>query len=179
MTPALKTILSNTYSRTSLKSRLSLLRDFLEFQFFSPHANPNLFYLINEYFLAKNISRDEFNAFMTWDYSFFNQFSKESFYAQLQHLEEEATKMPLIRLFLPFNPPVYEVPKLGIWFRENIAEDILVDIKLDPNLIGGCALVWKDVYHDFSLRYYLEKNKAAVKNEIERFLIGVKETTVV
>lgn len=170
MSPALKIILSNTYTKNYLHRRLLLLREFLEYQFFKPHQNSNLFFLINEYFMAKNVSRDEFTAFTSWDFAFFNQFKRRDFYAVLKSLEEEASKLTVVVLSLPFAPSIYETVRLGRWFRENVADDVLMDINSDLNLIGGCALVWKGFYHDYSLRHYIEKNKAAVKNEIEEFL---------
>lgn len=179
MTTALKTVLSNTYTKSSLMSRMILLRQFLEYQFFRPHQNSNLFYLINDYFSAEKISRDEFNAFTLWDYEFFNQFNRENFYARLESLEKESDLLPLVGVFLPFHPPIYEIPRLALWLRKNVSGETLMDLKFDQSLIGGCALVWRGVYHDFSLRYFIEKYKPGVKNEIEQFLQARKEVPLV
>lgn len=169
MTPALKTILSNTYTKSSLLSRISLLRNFLEFQYFLPHEKQNLFFLLNEYITDENISRDELNALTAWDYPFYDQFTPNNLYLTLKNLGTEALRLDLVTVFLPFYASIYEVPKLGTWFRKEINEEIILDIKVDVSLIGGCALSWKGVYHDFSLRYYLEKNKNKINSMLNDY----------
>jgi len=166
----LATILTNTYTRTALNSRLSLLKEFLQYQYFSAHDSPNLFFLLNEFFNQRGLSRDEFNALLAWDYPFYGQFNRQNFYAGIEALEKEAKTLPEVVLFLPFSPTLYEIPKLGGWFRRSLSPQTILDIKYDGSLIGGCSVVWKGVYHDFSLKYYLTKCKPAIKEVVEGYL---------
>lgn len=166
----LEIILSNTYSRQSLKHRLNLTREFLEFHFFSPHENQNLIYLLNRFVDQKKEGRDEFNALYTWGNDFFDSLKRENFYDYLEKISQAAREIPEAILYLPFMPPIYEEPKLCGWFRENVKPRFLISVKFNRNLIGGCALVWKGVYYDFSLRYYLTKSRVTIKKVVEEYL---------
>lgn len=170
MITALETILSNTYTKGDLQHRLTLLREFLEYQFFKPHEKVNLTYLLNEFINKKGELRDEFNALMAWDYPFYSQFNKENVYTLLKQIEKEAEKLPVITVYLPFALPIFEIPKLGRWLRENVTGNILAEIKTDPSLIGGCSVAWNGTYRDFSLRFYIEKHKGTIQKVIGEYL---------
>lgn len=166
----LTTILGNTFRQSDLKHRLVLLRQFLEFRFFKAHKNENLVFQLNEFFVSKKESRDEFNALNSWGYSFFSQFNKENSYKNLDAIEVAVQTLPVMTVYLPLELPIYEIPKLGAWLRLNVADNLIFDLKIDRALIGGCALAYRGNYRDFSLKFYLEKNKAAVKRVIEDYL---------
>lgn len=155
----LETILSNTFDKISLNHRLNLLKGFLEYQFFSPHENTNLIYLLNQYFTLKRESRDDFNALVSWDNEFFNSFDQKNLYRNFNKISQEVLDLPTVTVYLPFRPSIYEIPRLGGWFRKNVSPKAIMDVKSDKSLIGGCALIWKGIYRDFSLRFYIEKNK--------------------
>ena len=174
----LDTILTNTYSTADLQHRLTLLREFLEDFFFTPHEHPNLIFLLNKFFVRKNESRDEFNALNAWGYSFYSQFNRENLYPTLEAIEKSAESLPTVTLFLPFVPPMYEVPKLGKWLRSNVDPRALMEIKTDIQLIGGCAVSYRGVYRDYSLRYYLQKSKPAILKVIGEYLAPIKEVAV-
>jgi F0F1-type ATP synthase delta subunit len=159
----LETILGNTYTKTDLQHRVTLLREFLEYQFFKPHDKVNLVYLLNEFINTKGELRDEFNALMAWDFSFYSQFNKENVYNVLEQIEKESEKLPVVTIYLPFVLPIFETPKLGNWLRKNIASNVIAEIKTDATLIGGCSVVWNGEYRDFSLRSRMGKHKGTVK----------------
>lgn len=167
---ALETILSNTYTKGDLQHRLTLLREFLEYQFFKPHEKANLVFLLNEFINKRGELRDEFNALMAWDYPFYSKFNKENVYDTLGQLEKEASKLPVVTIYLPFALPIFEAPRLGKWLRENIAGNIVAEIKTDPALIGGCSVVWNGTYQDFSLRFYIEKHKGTIQKVVGEYL---------
>lgn len=164
-------ILSNTYTRSDFQHRIKLLQEFLEFRLFQIHANSNLLVLLNEFINLKKESRDEFSALNFWNLKdFFESFHQNNLYSILKNVVDQEKKLPYVVVYLPFLPPIYEIPKLGRWLRSNIKPNIMLDIKHDPKLIGGCALVYRGAYRDFSLRYYLEKSKKTIKKVINEYL---------
>ena len=162
----LETILSNTFTKDDLKHRVYLLKEFLEERLFSTKKNTNLIYQLNEFFNQRKEKRDEFNALVAWGYGFFENFTAENLYARLEDLESKLSKLPTVTIYLPIFLPIYEVPKLGDWVRKNVQTGTIIDLKADPDLIGGCALVWKGTYKDYSLRYYLDKSKESIKKVV-------------
>lgn len=170
MNNLLTTILTNTYTQSDLNHRLGLLKGFLEFWYYQPHEKTNFLFLLNEFFTRGEESRDEFNALNFWGPNFYGEFSKENLYQLLNQIKKEAEALPTVTIFLPFVPPIYEIPKLGEWFRQNVSLAAVIDVKSDPRLIGGCALARRGVYQDFSLRYYIEKNRPAVLKVIADYV---------
>ncbi len=166
----LETIIANTYTRNSLAHRLDLAKGFLEYYFFQGHENRNLIYLLNEYINLKKENRDEFNAMVAWSYPFFNQVNKSNFYGVLSRLETAMKALDGATIYLPIILPPYEHPKLCGWFRANVHPRFIIDLRFDRSLIGGCAIVYKGVYHNFSLRYFLERDKPAIKSVVEEYL---------
>ncbi len=166
----LTTILTNTYATKDFAHRVNLLQEFLESFFFQPHEHPNLIFLLNDFFVKKDESRDEFNALNAWSYPFYNQFNAQNLYPLLAHLRQAADNLPVVTLFVPFSPELYEVPRLGKWFRANVGPTVLMEIKTDPRLLGGCALSWKGIYKDFSMRYYLQKSRTAILKVIGEYV---------
>ena len=162
--------LANTLTKDSAQHRLSLTKEFLEYYFFTKHENQNLIYLLNKFINEKKENRDEFNALFTWGYHFFDLFTKKNMYNLLTELENRVRDLPTAVVYLPFVLPVYALPKLSAWFRTNVHPNFIIDLKSDRDLIGGCAIVWKGTYHDFSLRYFLSIKKAAVKKIVDDFL---------
>lgn len=166
----LTNFLSNTFTQDSAQHRLALTKEFLEYYFFTSHENQNLTYLLNKFINEKNENRDEFNALFGWGYRFFESFNRDNLYQLLATLESEVKNLPIAILYLPIVLPIYHLPRLSGWFRRNIRPNFLLDIKFDRDLIAGCAIVWQETYYDFSLRYFLNLNKPAIKKIIEDYL---------
>ena len=54
--------------------------------------------------------------------------------------------------------PKKEIQRLGRWFRENVNPRVVLEVRLDPNLVGGCQIIWQGFEGDFSLRKKLKHN---------------------
>lgn len=63
----------------------------------------------------------------------------------------EIKKLPVVTLTLSFNPTVEFLNSVADWFREN-QKNILVDFKVERDLIGGMIVECQGSYRDFSLR---------------------------
>ncbi len=61
-------------------------------------------------------------------------------------------KLPVatITLAIPLTPK--EVQSLGQWFRRHLHPQTLLKVTKDPQIIGGCRIIWKGFEGDFSLR---------------------------
>ncbi|MBI3486106.1 hypothetical protein HY025_04155 [Candidatus Daviesbacteria bacterium] len=153
----LNTILKDTYTQTQLNRRLRLLKESLNNQFFG--VKNNLF-----------IELEDQNWLDSLDKTIFSQFSQENFNAQFQKLEELGKQIPVLSLYLSFDPPLEEIAKLSNYFRTNFSPNFLFEIKLDPNLVAGSALVWKGVYKDYSLRKYIDDQKERLISEFKQFI---------
>ncbi|MCL4398032.1 F0F1 ATP synthase subunit delta [Patescibacteria group bacterium] len=84
--------------------------------------------------------------------------------------EEIKTIEPLY-LYLPAQVPEENLQSIVGKLRRDYGDRFLIEIKIDPALLGGCALSYKGIYKDYSLKAKLEKNREALKKEFDKFLI--------
>jgi F0F1-type ATP synthase delta subunit len=90
---------------------------------------------------------------------YFSQFTAKNIGDIFSEVDKRVDEGKIITLYIPFNIPEDELAKLGGWFKSNLGNTTLLDISYDPNIIGGCAISYKGVYKDYSLREKINQNK--------------------
>lgn len=66
--------------------------------------------------------------------------------------------------------PEAVVSNVGRKARALFGPDLLLEFKVNHDLIGGTALVWKGKYKDYSIRARFEEKKQELKKIYSRFL---------
>lgn len=151
-------MLKNTYTTDDLMERIGLMRRYYDKRLFQDDTNITIRKAIGE-------ECDEYTlqALEAWNSSFDEEgIQPLVVYEALDAVQEDLGGVPSITMYVPvrFNPE--QIENIGKWFRENIQPNMLVSLRIDPRATGGCGLIWKDVYYDFSLRYFIEKNREKV-----------------
>lgn len=167
MNDILATILQNTFSLTQFKSRLRLLKSHFLQVFFGGEPDPT-------YNPALNLNKPGLND-SDWLESlppvFYQKFTKDNIYDIFSAIEKTGSNLPILTLYLPFEPNEATQNQLGTMTRTAFNfPTLLLDIKLDPNLIAGPALSWKGIYKDYSLRAKLAEKRQDLSKEFRRFL---------
>lgn len=152
----LNTILQNTYSLTQLKHRVSILKSFLEQQFFGAGK--------------QDLSQIDTAWINSLPQTFLQNFNKDNLSAAFEELQKQITKLQTLTLYLTFDPDTQSIQQMGEFARRTFSPLIMLDIKYDPNLIAGAALVWKGVYKDYSLRSKIESRKGEILESFNKFL---------
>lgn len=157
MNPILETILKNTYTLTLLKHRLRILKSYLLNQLFGANgqalAAPDLAWL-------KSLPAN-----------FYQQFTKDNVYQIFAVGENYLNQIEPLILYLPFEVDDQAQVLLGESVRQTFSKPgMVLDIKYDPTLIAGCALVWKGVYKDYSLRAKIDQKKEEILEGFKKFL---------
>lgn len=62
-------------------------------------------------------------------------------------------------LYLACDLPQEEVTKIAQKLRKDYGKDFLIETKVQPELIGGCAMSYKGVYKDYSLKGKIQNLK--------------------
>lgn len=70
----------------------------------------------------------------------------------LDRLSKSVAALEAVPLYVPAELPEAELLLIGAWFRKEISPQALLEVHVDPQVAGGCAVVWKDQYHEFSFR---------------------------
>lgn len=153
----LNIILQNTYSLTQLKHRLNLLKAYLEGQIFGTEK-PQTFNFQEDPWI-KNLSHDLLSGF-----------NKDNLTLSFENIQKQIASLETLTLYLTFDPDELTLTQLGEHIRKTFGRIIMLDIKYDPNLIAGVALVWKGLYKDYSLRSKIEEKKAEIMQGFQQFL---------
>ncbi len=148
-------ILQNTYTLADLKHRLRILKEYLEGQIFLSPSSLS----VDDQTWVNSLPKD-----------FLNQFNKDNLSGLFDRLEKELAKISPLVLYLSFNPDPETVSRLSLWLKNNLTQPYLLEIKLDPGLIGGCALVLQGIYQDYSLRARIQQQKNLILQEFKRYI---------
>lgn len=146
-------LLEKNYTKQELIGKLRTLREFLERKYFSG---------------VSEVSRKDLREL---DDKFINAFNKKNAYLLLKKIEADLNTIEPIHLYLPIEVKDAELEKLGTWFKKNVSKMAILELHLDQALTLGCAVAYKGVYRDFSLKYYIKsyrKEIAAILDKYEK-----------
>lgn len=149
MDQILPVILQDTYTLSQLKHKLSDLKSHLLENFF---GTPDQTWL-------KSVPLKILQAF-----------NKDNVYEIFTSLEIQISKLPTLTVYLTFEADDQALAQIGQFTRKTLNPALLLDIKYDPNLIAGAALVWKGVYKDYSLRSRIEEKKGEILEGFKKYL---------
>ncbi|KKS46225.1 MAG: hypothetical protein UY07_C0014G0010 [Parcubacteria group bacterium GW2011_GWA1_47_8] len=162
----LDVILKNTYIKSDLFRRVGLLKESLEHTFFSGHPHDASQDLFREFLREKGVEGSEdANMILEWG-DIAGGFTDGNIHERLANLDAEIKEIPTIIVYIPMLFGAQEYKRLGAWFREQVSPRMVLDIKIDPSVAGGCAFVWKGIYHDFSFKNFMSKHEAELKEAI-------------
>ena len=66
-------------------------------------------------------------------------------------------KLPVLKIHLAFLPTPSFIKELSDWLKRNLKRKVLLDVEVNPAIVGGAILEYKGKYLDLSLRRELEK----------------------
>lgn len=98
------------------------------------------------------------------------QFTKDNVYKIFDDLDKLIQKIPVLTIYLTFEPDDGVISQIGTFARKTYSTNIILDTKLDPALIAGCALIWKGRKRDYSLRAKIEEKKGEILENFKKFL---------
>lgn len=157
MSQNLETILLKTFTLPDLKHRLRILKAHLEAQVFGQTS-------------PQTLSPEDSNWLNSLPPEFFKSFNKDNLSTIFQALEQEVNKISSLVLYLSFEPDKEALSSISSWLRQNLTQTPILEIKLDPGLIGGAALVKDGVYKDYSLRARIEDQKEVILAEFKKYI---------
>lgn len=66
-------------------------------------------------------------------------------------------KMQVVSLTLAITPSRDFLIELQQWFSDNLADKVIFDLNVDPQIIGGVTIICRDHFRDFSLAATIER----------------------
>lgn len=113
---------------------------------------------------------EELEWLNSYGVQFLNLFQKETFYQSFSQIDKMVSELQTLTIYLAFSANPESEKQIGSWLRDNLSTEIVMDVKLDPSLIGGCAFIWKGVYRDYSLRSKIQTNRAQILTSFKTFM---------
>lgn len=88
----------------------------------------------------------------------------------VQQLRETVSAAPTMTVYVPVAFDAAAEESLGTWCRREIAPDLLLELTVDPAVVGGCAFVREHTYHDYSFASRLRHTPEAIPRVINAYV---------
>jgi hypothetical protein len=148
-------MLKNTYTTDDLIERLGFMRKYYGTKIFTEGSKVSL-----EEMFGTECEEHTLRSLKEWE----KEFTKSNIqpivvYEALDTVQEEISGMPTVTMYVPVRFGPTDVERFGTWFRTNVQPSLLISLRVDPRSTGGCSLIWKHTYYDFSLHYYIQRHR--------------------
>lgn len=158
MNDLLNIILKDTFSQTQLRHNLLILRSYLSQKIFGGEKETSF-------------SPNDLNWLNSLDPNLYQQFNNQNAFELLDQLESELKKVVPLVLYLGFEADETAIAQICAFARKTFQKPFLIlDVKLNPELIAGCALSWKGIYKDYSLKAIIDQRKIEILQNFQKFL---------
>lgn len=165
----LATFVEHTYSRAAFAYRIGVLKEFLEFAFFTAHYERITGEAIDAF--GKDGRPVADIAFLrSLPAPFFDGLTQASFSAELDRVADAVRALPTLSLTVPVMLDDEGRDAVGAWVRKEVGRDVMLDLSIDPDIAAGCQVVWHDRLYDFSLDHYLGASRTAFDERVRAAL---------
>lgn len=117
----------------------------------------------------KSGSSHDVHVLETWLQEIWETFDGHNLDDAMEKLKGEIKTLPSLILYVPvsFDEPAIEI--VGVWSREHVHPQLLLDLQVDPAVIGGCAFVYNDTYHNISFRELMKRHTGLVTELLQSY----------
>lgn len=158
----LEKILSNTFTKNDCFKKLAVLQDFLDTQSYGGESKGAALTAALKSRYENTDDRPVAEAVAAWGEEVIAFLMKESSH-ELQSIKSRVAALPELVLYLPTALHEDHVAALGAWCRDAVDAQVLLEIHVDSSSAGGCFFVWKDLFYDFSLSYFMLKRDTEIR----------------
>lgn len=153
--PLLDDILAETYTRADALNRLHILKDQAILRLFGRGGN------------GGNTQQAGLTPPTGQQIALPTSITCDNVYKIFDALEAEIKNIKTLTVFLPFEPSGQIIVALGQYLRQLFGKNFLAEVKYDPTLLAGTALVWNGIYRDCSLRKKIRDNREKITNMLK------------
>lgn len=151
MEAVITTLKETTYTKTRLLHRLGILQHVLERVFYQAASDTPVRDAFTEE-LRAYAEPDDIDALAQLGTDWVLEMSESSVPTALQSAHESIEAAPTLTVYVP---AVFDEPaeaELGKWCRAELDAQMLLELEVDPNVVGGCAVIAHNTLHEYSLR---------------------------
>lgn len=164
-------ILRNTFSMSDFYQRADMLQRFLEHRFFEKgEGEKNIVESIREYYKGKDSEiLVHVEAIVAWGEAVLTSFTSDTVYERMRSLKQSVQELPQLTIYVPVHFSPAQIEPIGVWCRAYLHSDIMLEVQVDPETVGGCAFAYKNTFHDFSLAYFAKKERQALTKLVHEY----------
>ncbi len=152
-----KLMLSNTYTYSTMRHRIRLLKAILNNRIFGSK-------------LYINPTPEDITWFNSLPQTFLNSINKDNLTEFINHLEISLEKTPVLVVNISFDPTYTAETQIGEFCRKNFSSFQLININYNPSLVAGCALVWNGVSKDYSIKARMAQYRDSIMESFKMTL---------
>lgn len=90
----------------------------------------------------------------------------------LNRLKEKIRSLPLFSITISFDPLESTVEMIKKWVSDNIHGNVILEITVNPNILGGAQITYGGRYKDLSLKNRFDRVFETDKEEIMKFAVN-------
>ncbi len=145
-----KRVLNNTFTTETAWHRFHACRHALEAAVYADGSSGRS--VVERYTTALSELDDVTAAALReWGTDWVAELTPDSLRTEVQAFSAWLEHMPTFTLYVPVAMDDAGEAIIGAWCRDHIAEELLVELVVEPATVGGCAFVHSGTYHDWSL----------------------------
>jgi hypothetical protein len=167
-TALIQNLCKNTFTVGDMRRRLGLLQESVEFALFDNKTTDTAAAI--KATIAKRGTDEDVVAVTAWGDGVFAVFTSSNIRKYILALQEAVDMLPVMTMYIPVAFPETELADMAIWCREQCAPQLLFDVRIDPQVAGGCAFVWNDTYHDFSFLAQSKKYPRLITEQLNTYV---------
>lgn len=159
--------LATTYTVTSAHQRLGVLRHVLETVFFAEDTTQTT----DERFQGAltKLSEADRRSISALGTEYLAEVTQENLHQTLINWRDWIDELPTMTLYVPVEFEDAQVAQLGQWCRAEVARSVLLELVVEPAVVGGCAFIQNHTYHDMSLRARLAEDAKTIPNIVASY----------
>ncbi len=157
-------VLKNTFSLGDFFRRVDIMQRFFEHFFFEATSlEGDRAQLLRTYYRDGDPETlTHANAVAAWGTDVLDTYTASNLYERVSEFKQTIRACPTLILYVPAHLSRIQIERISTWCRTNIKPTLILDLHIDPRVVGGCAFAYDNVYHDVSLTYFLKKQRAEI-----------------
>jgi len=92
----------------------------------------------------------------------------------LSSIKDALAEVEFVKLTLAFEPSEEFIAGISGWVNQNLGSNLILDIGINSDIVGGIIMVYKGRYIDNSMCKLFEKKEGELKNEVSMLVAGIQ-----
>lgn len=139
------TIIAQTYTIQELQSKLQFLKQYLKNSLFGSNTS--------------QFSSEDLVWLESLPAHLLKGINTRNLEQTFQDFDKQLKTLKSLVIMVPTELPKKEVAQISNKLRKDYGPNFFIDVKIDPSLIAGCALVWNGNLRDYSIKKRIEDMK--------------------